>query len=157
MTTLAPLATTLASHGIARRAIIIGVTVGVALTLFNRNYLPVHWPTLVVTFLTPMILVATSQAVGIRRAILDHRAGRPAPRSFGAAAIGHGIPARSLAIALTSGLALATILGALQVLSGNAHQPAGYGPAAQAMIIGFFVSTASQGIAMRRARARIAA
>lgn len=148
----------LVTRAVVLRSAIVAVVVGVLLTWINQNGWvtgrePLKLLPLVLVFVTPFVVVAISQVVAERRAILDAARQRTPlnPRGFLATTISHGIPARALAIGLMIGSVNAGISLAGVLLQSGDLSAVPIAPLSQAFVLPLLFGIMSQAISYRRA------
>ena len=146
---------------ILRRAAIVASIIGAGLTLVNQRaalFVPesFDWLSMGLAFITPFLVVMVSQVLGIRA--FGRERGGPAalrPEAFWQTLARHGIPTRSLTMAIAVGTALTAIMMALARLDSG---PAGQVPPvriAQVYALPLIFGALSQAFSYRRTRARI--
>jgi len=144
---------------ILRRALIVALVIGSVLTLVNQSaavfgdeeleYLP-----LALVFMTPLVVVAISQMLGVRRALMDVR--QNGGRHLGeetvlATALAHGIPLRAFIVGMLAGSINASFVITSAVLEGVSVNNLPFALLAQAYALPAFFGVLSQTIAYRRA------
>jgi len=157
-----PSLASLVTADVIRRAAIVALILGTALTLANQSGAifgedAVQILPLLLVFITPFIVVAFSQILGIHRAHLDARGVQTSPpESFAATALAHAIPLRSAATGVIVGSAntAITALAALTDGAGLADIPTA--PIGQAFVLPMLFGLLSQTISYRRTARRIA-
>lgn len=138
------------------RAVVVAGILGTVLTLLNQwpavtGKAPIQWFPLVLAYLTPFIVVALSQVLGIRAArqatawISAHR------ENFGTTLASHGIPRRALALGLVIGGINAAIVTAGGTLAGQDLAQLPVAPMLQALILPMLFGALSQTITFRQA------
>lgn len=146
-----------ASPAVIRRSLILALVIGTALTSVNQPGAvfsggPFNLVQLVLSYGTPLLVIALSQALGIRTALADVAAGRSLPShalSFAAIAAANGIPRRALAVALVVGTVLAIISQGLAFSRGATAL--NWSLVAQGYALPLLFSVVSQTIAYKRA------
>lgn len=144
---------------ILRRALIVALVIGSVLTLVNQSaavfggeeleYLP-----LALVFMTPFVVVAISQILGVRRALLDARQNgshRLGEETVLATALAHGIPLRAFVVGMLVGSINASIVITIAVLEGASTNSLPVALLAQAYSLPVLFGLLSQAIAYRRA------
>lgn len=143
------------------RAATAALILGSVLTLANQpNAIAgadaIEWLPLALVYVTPFIVVAMSQILGMRRARDD--LGRPAlivdAESFPRTVISHGIPARAIALGLVVGTVNSVIAVAEALLSGQDLQTVPAALLIQALSLPILFGAVSQATAYRRYLAR---
>jgi len=144
--------------GIIRRSAIVAVVIGTILTLTNQTAAvlgrqPFQFLPLVLNFVTPFIVVAISQLLGVKKALSDMKQSDKSGaqiEGFIAAAFGHGIPLRALTVSLMIGSTNSgIIISATLMENGNlANLP--FATMAQAYILPALFGILSQTITYRR-------
>ena len=138
------------------RAAVIALVLGTILTLFNQwpaitGKVSVQWLPLALVYITPFIVVALSQLLGIRAArheavpTSEHREG------FGTTLGSHGIPGRALALGFAIGGVNTAIVAADNMLAGRDLAQLPVALVLQALILPVLFGALSQAIAFRRA------
>lgn len=143
-------------RALLRRALLVGLAAGFAINAGNqlprlRAGLDLNWLQIALTFLAPFLVVSLSQAVGIRRGIVDARLGplsEPVTATIGT----HGIPARAVTIAIATGSSLTVVVLLATAASGGGQ--IGIMTFLQLFLFPLTFSFISQTIAYRRARER---
>ena len=154
--TLANWADVLPMRQILRRAVIIAGVLGSALTLINQpgaifgaselKLLP-----LVLVYLTPFLVVAVSQGLGIRAArslstrLMEFR------EPFLQTLISHGIPKRAIQLGLSIGCTNAFIVTSATLLAGQTLDQLPVSLILQALTLPILFGALSQVLAFRRA------
>lgn len=144
---------------ILRRALIVALVIGSVLTLVNQSaavfgdeeleYLP-----LALVFMTPFVVVAISQMLGVRRALMDVR--QNGGRHMGdetvlATVLAHGIPLRAFIVGMLAGSINALFVITSAVLEGASVNNLPFALLAQAYALPVLFGLLSQTIAYRRA------
>ncbi len=150
------------SYGIVRRAAIVALVIGSALTLINQPQAvfgdaPLNLAPFILVFLTPFVVVVLSQVLGIRTLFSEVAGGRskgPNNESFAAAALSHGIPLRVAAVALGVGTAVTPVIVAVTLLDGGDLSRVPLAQIGQVYALPLVFGLISQTLAYRRARAR---
>ena len=138
------------------RAAIVALVLGTLLTLLNQwlaitGKAPVQWLPLALVYITPFIVVALSQLLGIRAArheavpTSEHREG------FGTTLTSHGIPGRALTLGLAIGGVNTAIVTADNMLAGRELTQLPAALMLQVLILPVLFGALSQAIAFRRA------
>ncbi len=145
--------------GIFLRAVLAALVIGSVLTLANQSTAifgaeAFKIPPLVLAYLTPFAVVAISQMLGIRRAMMDalqndgHRwGGEPVL----ATAFAHGIPLRVVLVGILAGSANAAIVVTIALLEGAGLNSLPVAVLVQAYTLPILFGLLSQTIAYRRA------
>lgn len=145
-------------NAILVRATVLAAVLGSALTLINQGP-AVFGPALVeflpvaLVYLTPFVVVAISQILGIRQAQSDARAigtTRPKPQSFLATVAGHGIPFRAVLTGLIAGSVNASIVLLAGTFGGEEPDALPLGTLAQAYVLPMLFGALSQALSYRR-------
>ena len=144
---------------ILRRAVLVALVIGSILTLANQStavfgdeeleYLP-----LALVFMTPFVVVAISQMLGVRRALMDARQNgghRLGEETVLATALAHGIPLRAFVVGMLVGSINASIVITIAVLEGASTNSLPVALLAQAYSLPVLFGLLSQAIAYRRA------
>ena len=144
---------------ILRRAVLVALVTGGILTLANQSaavfgseefeYLP-----LALVFMTPFVVVAISQMLGVRRALMDARQNgghRLGEETVLATALAHGIPLRAFVVGMLVGSINASIVITIAVLEGASVNSLPVALLAQAYALAVLFGLLSQTIAYRRA------
>ena len=144
---------------ILRRAGVIALVIGGALTLVNQPGAvfggePFDYLQLSLVFLLPFVVVTISQTLGARRAMLDAR--QNGDRGLGdetvlATVLSHGIPLRALAVGILAGSVNVSIGITSTLLEGGSVASMPVAPLAQAYVLPILFGLLSQTIAYRRA------
>ena len=145
------------------RAALVALILGSVLTLANQ-WDAVVWGAefdllpLVLVYVTPFVVVAISQVLGIRRALADARRGPgPLRERFLATAVSHGIPGRAVLTGLLIGGADTSIVVAVALAQSGGLTAVPVALLGQAFTLPILFGLLSQSIAYRRAYARAAA
>lgn len=165
MTRANPTLASLIDAGVIRRAGIVALVLGSALTLANQSAAVFGGGTvdvlpLVLVYLTPFVVVTVSQVLGIRRALLDARRGRAllSPRdTFLATAVSRGIPLRSLLLGSIVGTANTSIVISAALMEGGNLADLPTALIGQAFVLPMLFGLVSQAISYRRATAAFSA
>ncbi|MDA0231068.1 MAG: hypothetical protein O3B21_12885 [Proteobacteria bacterium] len=158
-----PSLASLVDADVIRRAAIVALIMGSALTLANQpdaffgegavRILP-----LLLVFITPFIVVTFSQILGMRRAHLDARGVQTPPlESLAASALSQAIPRRSVAMGVIVGSANTAITVLTALTDGLVLADLPTAPIGQAFVLPMLFSMISQTISYRRVARRIAA
>ena len=150
------------SYGIVRRAAIVALVIGSALTLINQPQAvfgdaPLNLAPFILVYLTPFVVVVLSQVLGTRTLFSEVAGGRSTGRdteSFIATALSHGIPFRVAAVALGVGTAMTPVIVALTLLDGGDLSRVPLAQIGQVYALPLVFGLISQTLAYRRARAR---
>lgn len=158
-----PSVAALISKTILRRAFLIALFLGSALTLTNQSGAifgrdAVQILPLVLVYLTPFVVITVSQVLGLRRATLDARSSRCFAHhdvAFLATAMSHGIPRRALFVALVIGTANTSIVALSALIAGGSLSNLPTALIAQAFGLPMLFGLFSQTISYRRAMSAI--
>ena len=150
------------SHGIVRRAVILALVIGSALTLINQpgaifGGAPIKLVPLILVYLTPFVVIIVSQVLGARTLFMEVAGGRangPTNEPFVATAAAHGIAVRALITALVVGTAVTPIIAGLTVLEGGDASRIPLAEVGQVYALPLFFGLISQTASYRRARGR---
>ncbi len=150
------------SYGIVRRAAILALVIGSALTLINQPQAvfgdaPLNLAPFILVYLTPFVVVVLSQGLGTRPLYSEVAGGRSTGRdteSFAGTALSHGIPLRVAAVALGVGTTMTPVIVALTVLDGGDLSRVPLAQIGQVYALPLVFGLLSQTLAYRRARAR---
>lgn len=150
------------SYGIVRRAAILALVIGSALTLINQPQAvfgdaPLNLAPFILVYLTPFVVVVLSQVLGTRTLFSEVAGGRSTGRdneSFAATALSHGIPLRVATVALGVGTAMTPVIVALTLLDGGDLSRVPLAQIGQVYALPLVFGLISQTVAYRRARAR---
>ncbi len=150
------------SYGIVRRAVIVALVIGSALTLINQPQAifgdaPLNLAPFILVYLTPFVVVALSQVLGTRTVFSEVAGGGSTGRdteSFAATALSHGIPLRVVTVALGVGTAMTPVIVALTLLDGGDLSRVPLAQIGQVYALPLAFGLISQTLAYRRARAR---
>ena len=144
---------------ILRRALLITLVMGSALTLANQSASifgneAFEYLRMALAYLTPFVVVTISQGLGVRQAIADAR--RQETRSTGevalfSTAISHGIPARAVLVGLIVGSLNSAIIGGVAFLQHGSLDTVPLVVLGQAFSLPILIGALSQAIAYRRA------
>jgi len=152
----------LISRAVVGRAGVVALVLGSSLTLANQSaalfgeqalaFLPI-----VLAYLTPFAVATASQVLGIRRAqwttcrrqTLDHP-----QRSFFATALSHGIPTRTMLLALVVGAANTAVVVSATMVDGGDLATVPTRLIGQAFVLPMLFGLISQTVSFRRASAR---
>jgi hypothetical protein len=149
----------LISKTILRRAFLIALFLGSALTLTNQSGAifgrdAVQILPLVLVYLTPFVVITVSQVLGLRRAMLDARSSHCFARhdvAFFATAMSHGIPRSALFVALVIGTANTSIVALSALIASGSLSNLPTALIAQAFALPMLFGLFSQTISYRRA------
>ena len=144
--------------GIIRRSAIVAVVIGTILTLTNQTAAvlgrqPFQFLPLVLSFVTPFIVVAISQLLGIKKALSDMKQSDKSgtqTEGFIAAAFGHGIPLRALIVSLIIGSINSGIIISVTLMEAGNLANLPFALMAQAYILPALFGILSQAITYRR-------
>ncbi len=150
------------SYGIVRRAAILALVIGSALTLINQPQVvfgdaPLNLAPFILVFLTPFVVVVLSQVLGTRTLFSEVAGGRSTGRdneSIADTALSHGIPLRVTAVALGVGTAMTPVIVALTLLDGGDLSRVPLAQIGQVYALPLVFGLISQTLAYRRAWAR---
>ena len=151
------------SRAVLRRAFVLALVIGSALTAVNQFGAVAGGATfealpMALVFLTPFVVIAISQMLGIRRAIRDAAQGRSGhvPReAFLVAVRSHGIPRRAVVVGILAGGVNTAISAVAGYLESGTLGPLPTALLAQAFTLPIIFGSLSQTLAYRRAVASI--
>ena len=121
------LAAIVRGKGLIRRAAVIALAIGSALTAINQTGAVTGAEQFDITqlalgYLTPFVVVMISQMLGIRarfREAADRRLAAVRDESFLRTAVSHGIPVRAVLVAVAVGTVLTAIMAGLTIAAGG--------------------------------------
>lgn len=153
----------LAGVPVLTRAAVVALGLGTMLTLVNQGGALFGAGTLqllplVLVYVTPFVVVAFSQILGMRRASLDAARGRrhaPGDESFVATALGHGIPLRALLLGLLVGTFNGALLAGVSYLEDGHPGAVPWALLGQAYSLPAVFGVLTQAIAYRRVVRRL--
>ena len=151
-------ASTLPFGAIFLRAAVVAMVIGSALTVINQASALFGPATLerlplALVYLTPFVVVAVSQILGIRQArsdLRENRAARQQVEAFWNTVAGHGILLRALLTGLMAGSANASIMLFAQLLAGGESDALPLVSLAQAYALPMLFGALSQALSYRR-------
>lgn len=146
-------------NAILLRAAVVAAVLGSGLTLINQGTAlfgpaPVERLPLALVYLTPFVVVAISQILGIRQAQSEARAPgttHTTPKPFMATIAGHGIPFRAVLTGLIAGSANTSIVLLAGIFGSEEPDSLPLGTLAQAYVLPMLFGSLSQELAYRRA------
>jgi len=153
-----PTIASLIGKDILFRAFIVALTLGSILMLTNQpdaifGSAPIQIFPLVLVYLTPFVVVAVSQALGVQRAILDTKSGSWRMRQengFIVTAKSHGIPFKAFLLATTIGITNTFITAITELVSSGTLSDIPIIIIAQAFALPMLFGLISQTISYRR-------
>lgn len=146
-------------NAIVLRAAVVAAVLGSVLTLINQGLAvfgpaPVERLPLALVYLTPFVVVAISQILGMRQAQSDARAPgttHTKPEPFMATVAGHGIPFRAALTGLIAGSVNTSIVLLAGIFGGEEPDALPLGTLAQAFALPMLFGALSQALSYRRA------
>ena len=154
-----PKVASLIGADVIRRAGIVALIFGSALTLANQSGAifgrgTIQVLPLILVYLTPFVVVTVSQVLGIRLALLDARRGQASEspqEAFFATVISHGIPLRSLLLGLIIGTVNTSIVISAALLDRGDLATIPTALIGQAFVLPMLFALVSQAMSYRRA------
>ncbi len=150
------------NNGVAKRAAIVALVIGSALTAINQaeavfGEAPLDLTRLALMYVTPFIVVTISQVLAIRALFREVASGLLGDRQHGPlyrTALSHGIPARALLVALAVGTVLTAIMAGLALIEGGGFGDVPTAQIAQVYALPLVFGVVSQSISYRRTAVR---
>ncbi len=143
--------------GILRRAALVALVMGSILTLTNQSAAifgveEFGYLRLALAYLTPLVVIAVSQILGVQRAMIDRRQNggrRLVEETVLATALGHGIPLRTVVVGFLAGSINALVIAAIALSEGAGLNSLPVVVVAQAYALPLIFGLLSQTIAYR--------
>ena len=155
--TAAPSLWSLLNRTVLLRAGIVAVVLGAALTLINQGRAvfgadAFQWLPMVQVLVTPFVVVAVAQLLGIRQAIGDGHPASERDEALWSTPLSHGILPRAVLLGLLAGTVNTSVGIAAAALQGDDLSALPLAPIGQAYLLPVLFGALSQSLAYRRAR-----
>ena len=155
--TAAPSLWSLLNRTVLLRAGIVAVVLGAALTLINQGRAvfgadAFQWLPMVQVLVTPFVVVAVAQLLGIRQAIGEGHPASERDEALWSTPLSHGILPRAVLLGLLAGTVNTSVGIAAAALQGDDLSALPLAPIGQAYLLPVLFGALSQSLAYRRAR-----
>ena len=148
------------SAAVLRRSFVLAIVIGAGLVLFNQRgaiffgAAAFNIPGLVLSFVTPFVVISISQALGARAYFGEMRAALRRPERFWITMRSHGIPGRSAFVAPLVGAVVSMLMSGVAWIEVGDPFAVPASQVAQVFVLPFAFGLVSQAAAYRRAAAR---
>jgi hypothetical protein len=145
------------SRAVLRRSFVLALVIGAGLVLFNQRgaifgAAAFSFLAVVLSFVTPFVVICISQALGVRAYVRGRQAWRP--EMFWTTMGSHGIPRRALSVAPLVGVAVTAIMAGLAWIEVGDPLAVPATQVLQVFALPFAFGLVSQAAAYRRVAAR---